>query len=121
MSIANLPRTHIKAKLKPPRHLKKPTKLWWCQVVSDFELEEHHVRILTLACEAWDRGVQARELLQKHGLTYIDQFEQPRPRPEVVIEKDCRTQFARLVRELALSEEGPESPRPPRLRYGGPK
>ena len=39
---------------KPPRHLKAPTKRWWKSVVDGYSLEPHHVRLLTLAAEAWD-------------------------------------------------------------------
>ncbi len=92
---------------KPPRHLKAPTKRWWTSVVDGYGLEPHHVRLLTLAGEAWDRCQQSREALQQHGLTYMDRFEQPRSRPEVAIERDSRIAFARLVRELALDAVDP--------------
>src|SRR5687768_8617710 len=100
---------------KPPKHLKPATAEWWLSVMRDYHLEPHHVRILTLAAEAWDRGVQAREALADKGLTYEDRFKQPRARPEVAIERDSRISFARLVRELALDIEEPESSRPPTI------
>lgn len=99
--------------MKAPTHLTKPTADWWESVASDYSLEPHHLRILTLAGEAWDRGVQAREALAKHGLTYVDRFKQPHARPEVGIERDSRIAFARLVRELALDIEEPGESRPP--------
>jgi phage terminase small subunit len=67
-----------------------------------FELDEHHLRLLTLACEAWDRAVQSRELIARHGLTYQDRFGCPKARPEVAIERDSRIAFARLLREIGL-------------------
>jgi len=86
-------------------------------VVDDFELEPHHVRLLTLAAESWDRCTQAREALAEHGLTYTDRFDQPRARPEVAVERDSRIAFARLVRELALDVDEPaEGSRPPGIR-----
>ena len=101
---------------KPPRHLKTPIKRWWKSVVDGYALEPHHVRLLTLAAEAWDRCQKIREALQEHGLTYMDRFNQPRSRPEVAIERDSRIAFARLVRELALDiEEPPEPSRIPQL------
>ena len=39
-----------------PKHLKKPTREWFESVMSQYELEEHHIRLLTLACEAWERA-----------------------------------------------------------------
>lgn len=101
---------------KAPKHLKPSTKKWYRQILEDYELESHHIKILTLAAEAWDRCQQAREILDKEGLTYIDRFGQPRARPEVAVERDSRIAFARLVRELCLDVDPPEEPdRPPRL------
>jgi phage terminase small subunit len=83
-------------------------------VVDRFELEEHHLKLLRLACEAWDRCQQAREALAEGGLTYLDRFEQPHARPEIAIERDNRIAFARLLREMALDVEPPAESRPPR-------
>jgi phage terminase small subunit len=80
-------------------------------------LEQHHIRLLTMAATTWDRAEQARSVLDKHGLTYLDRFDAPRARPEVAIERDCRTGFARLIRELDLDVEPPgEARRAPGLR-----
>lgn len=101
-------------KQKPPGHLSKQSKGWFSWVVSEFELEAHHIKLLTAACESWDRTQQARRRLKKYGLTYNDRFGQPRARPEVGIERDNRIAFARLLRELDLDVEGPREPgRPP--------
>lgn len=101
---------------KPPKHLPRETRAWWSSVVQDFELEPHHIRLLTLAAEAWDRCQQARAILAKHGLTYEDRFGQPTARPEVGIERDSRIAFARLLRELDLDVEPPRGgSRPPAL------
>ena len=104
---------------EPPEHLREPTKEWWRTTVADFELEDHHLRLLRLACEAWDRGQEAREALVEHGLTYEDRFLQPKARPEVAIERDSRLAFARLLRELALDVADPDHSRPPGLRGTG--
>jgi hypothetical protein len=52
-----------------PAYLQPVTRTWWEAVVSRWQLEEHHIRLLTLAGEAWDRGQQAREQLLQEGLT----------------------------------------------------
>ncbi len=52
-----------------PAHLRPATREWFRSVVADFELQPHHVRLLTLAAEAWDRGQQAREILEAEGIT----------------------------------------------------
>ena len=51
-----------------PAHLRPNTKAWWQSVHRDYDLEEHHSRLLTMACEAWDRACQAREILAKDGI-----------------------------------------------------
>lgn len=102
---------------KPPAHLCPPTRAWFEQVLADYALEPHHVRLLTLAAEAWDRCQEAREALTTNGLTFMDRFGAPHARPEVAIERDARLAFARLVRELDLDVDGPATPaRPPALR-----
>lgn len=105
---------------KPPAHLRKSTARWFKSVVEEYDLEPHHTRLLTLAAETWDRGQQAREVIDADGMTYLDRFEQPKPRPEIAIERDSRIGFARLIRELGLDVENPtETPRMPRTRdYG---
>jgi phage terminase small subunit len=91
-------------------------------VVAEFDLEHHHLRILRLACEAWDRGQEAREAVAEHGSVYVDRFGQPRARPEIAIERDARISFARLMRELALDVDGPdEAGRPPQTASATPQ
>jgi phage terminase small subunit len=97
----------------PPKHLSKPTQDFWKRTVDEFDLEEHHLRLLTLACESWDRGAMARQAIAKLGLTFNDRFGQPHARPEVAIERDSRIAFARLMRELSLDVVEPEDSRPP--------
>ena len=102
---------------KAPEHLREPTRVWFQQVLADYALEDHHFRLLQLAAEAWDRSQEAREALEKHGLTFLDRFGAPHARPEVAIERDSRIAFARLVRELDLDvEPPPQGSRPPGLR-----
>jgi len=114
-----------KTEAKAPKYLQKSTKRWWKSVISRWCLEDHHVRLLTLAAGAWDRAEQARELLAVHGLTYDDpKTGRPCSRPEIAVERDSRLAYARLVRELDLDLELPkEASKPPSLRSirGGKK
>ncbi len=103
--------------MKSPKHLRPGTRKWVRQVSEEFVLEEHHLRLLVLAGEAWDRCEQAREILGLESLTYLDRFGQPRARPEVSIERDSRIAFARLLRELDLDVEPPKAPGRPPGRY----
>ena len=101
-----------------PQHLAASTRKWVKSVCDNYELEDHQFHLLILAGEALDRSEQARLEIQANGMTFDDKAGQPKPRPEVAIELSCKDLFRRLLRELNLSEEIPES-RPPRLGYGG--
>ncbi|MBB2753352.1 UNVERIFIED_ORG: P27 family predicted phage terminase small subunit [Rhizobium aethiopicum] len=102
---------------KPPKHLDRTTAKWFKSVVDEWDLDDHHVRILTLACEAWDQVQTCREIIAINGHTYRDRFEQPKERPEVSIMHNARLAFARLVRELDLDfDGGTDTARPPALR-----
>ena len=100
---------------KPPKHLRAETRKWWLSVTEDYDLELHHLRLLSMAAETWDEYCAAREAIKKHGMTYADRFGQPKSRPEIAIERDCRIGFARLIRELGLDLGEPDEVRPPRI------
>lgn len=108
----------MKNKIRIPKHLSNDAKKLFKYVTESFELEQHHLHLLCLACEALTRAKQARKEIEKYGLTSVDRYGQVKMRPEVQIERDSRISFCRLIRELNLSEE-PEESRPPRLKYGG--
>ena len=89
-----------------PGHLRAPTRRWFSSVVRTFELDEHHLKLLGLAGEAFDRAEVAR-LALRDGLTFQDRFGTPRARPEVAISRNCMATFARLLKELGLDAELP--------------
>src|SRR5215216_2251325 len=99
----------------PPSHLSAGAAEWWRSVTVDYELEPHHLRLLQAACEAWDRCQQAREAVAADGLTFKDANGNLKANPAVAIERDSRTLFARLLRELDLDAEAPTDRRPPAL------
>ncbi len=53
--------------IRAPSHLAAATRRWWEQLHRDYQLEEHHSRLATLAAEAWDRGQEAREAMELMG------------------------------------------------------
>ena len=76
----------------------------------DYDLGEHHSRLLTMACEAWDRAVQAREILAKDGIVIGGREAAVRPHPCIAIERDARIAFARLIAQLNLDAEVTRGP-----------
>ena len=101
---------------EPPAHLRSETADWRRTVLDDFDLEALHMRLLRLDCECWDRCQQAREQLDRDGLTIATADGGLKAHPCVAIERDARLAFARLVRELDLDAGAPsEARRPPSL------
>jgi P27 family predicted phage terminase small subunit len=100
--------------MKAPRYLSKDAKSWWNSVNDEYALDQHHYKLLEMACSTWDRCTSARKVIDQFGATYVDRYGQPKSRPEVAIERDSRIAFARLVRELDLDFQG-SSDRPPAL------
>lgn len=99
-----------------PAHLAEPTRKWFLAVIRDYQLEEHHVRLLTLAGEAFDRATQARQLIERDGLVVPTGAEGGlKAHPAIAIERDSRLAFARLLRELDLDTDAPSETRPPAL------
>ena len=90
----------------PPAHLSPSARQWWQIVLDRYVLEEHHLRLLQLACEAWDRGQKARAQIDAEGLT-VAAREGVKPHPCIAIERDARLAVARLVRELDLDTTPP--------------
>jgi hypothetical protein len=57
--------------IKSPKHLLKEPASFFKHVMSEYTLDEHHVILLTRACEALDRVEQARDAIKKHGMTTV--------------------------------------------------
>jgi P27 family predicted phage terminase small subunit len=102
---ADVPSSPSRDLPQPPSHLSEDAQAWWREAVRDYALEAHHLKLLQAACEAWDRAQLAREAVVANGLTFTDSGGTIRANPAVAIERDARTLFARLVRELNLDEE----------------
>ncbi len=106
-----------KRRLKAPAHLTADAQAFWLDVAEGFELEDRHFRLLTLAAEALDRAAQARDAVAAHGLLIETGAGGLKPNPAVAIERDARTGFARLCRELDLDADAPfRDARPPAIR-----
>jgi phage terminase small subunit len=104
------------ATFKPPSYLKTETRNWMNYVLSEYSLDQHHFRLLTLAAEAWQTGQEARETIARDGPVYLDRFNAPRKHPSVSIQAEARIAFSKLIRELDLDVDPPATAsRPPAL------
>jgi phage terminase small subunit len=101
---------------KPPDHLSDPAKAWFSAIVTEFSMEsEAEWRLLEEAAGCVQRIDEARAAIQEHGLLIETGTGSWKPNPAVVIERDCRTLLARLLRELRLNGTELTENRPPRL------
>ncbi len=99
-----------------PGFLRPATRRWFNEVCENYELYPHHLRILTIAGQAWDRLTMAREALKKDGLFTKDRYGTVKQHPGVKVELDNMMLFIKAVRELGLDlEHNTETKRPPRL------
>jgi hypothetical protein len=62
---------------RPPAYLKPESRAWIDYVLSEYTLDQHHFRLLTLAAEAWETGQEARAAIAKHSAVYVDRFGAP--------------------------------------------
>jgi phage terminase small subunit len=77
----------MKNSLKAPSHLRPDTQAWWQSVHLEYDLAEHHAMLLRLACEAWDRCQEAREILTADGIIAGGREAGVRPHPCIAIER----------------------------------
>jgi phage terminase small subunit len=97
----------------PPAHLSERARYWWQEVLLQYELDAHHVLLLTAAAEELDTAEQAREVVQREGMSYLDRYKQVRPHPMLDVGRKARNSFRLLVRELGLDASAPAEPRIP--------
>jgi P27 family predicted phage terminase small subunit len=90
-----------------PAHLQPETREWWATIVSRYECQSHHLKLLQAAAESWDLYQKAKAVLDAEGLTYTDRWGQPTARPEVGIMRDAKLAFVRILRELNLTADEP--------------
>ena len=98
---------------KPPKFLSTKSKEFFREVINQYALEDHHIKILILACECLDQIETARLMIEKEGSYYINRFDEPRPHPALKEFKDNKLIFTRLLKQLDLDVE-------PRREVGRP-
>jgi P27 family predicted phage terminase small subunit len=105
----------MKGRPTPPAHLSRAGKALWSAIEAGYELEPHHVEVLTLFCEARDRAAAAQKIITAEGVITTDRFGQVKAHPAVAVKRDAEVTAARLLRELDLDRDPPPDTRVPRV------
>lgn len=99
-----------------PAHLAADGRRLWRRVQVEYQLDDAAGgELLRLACEALDRCAQARAILASQGLTIEGRFG-AKTHPAVAIERDSALRAARLLRELGVAVDAPDSRSPAKWR-----
>jgi len=89
-------------------HLQPQTQRWITDLVRNFTFEPVQLKLLILAGEAHERTNEARERIAKDGICIEDRFGQLKRHPAVQIERDSRSAFSKLMRQLKLDIDPPQ-------------
>ena len=92
---------------KPPKDLGAAGRRFWLRVVDegDVDLEPFHLDVLEQAARSLDRAEACRKQVDAEGLTIKDRFDQTKSHPLLSAERDARSAFRQLYRELGLDFE----------------
>ena len=98
------------------KHLSRSSRALYRRIQDDYELGEHHLRLLQLLCEALTRAEKAQALLDEGALMVTDRFGQLKPHPMIAVKRDAEIAASRLLRELDLDNDAVPDVRPPRIQ-----
>jgi len=96
------------------KNLGKQGRAFWKRVQADFAMEDaHDLERLTMAARCLDDIAEAEQQIEKDGPFVRDRYGQIKEHPAGKVIREHRIIFCRIVRELGLDLDIPES-RPPR-------
>lgn len=86
-----------------PAGLSKSSRRLYDQTLERFDFEPSDLALFVHALGALDRANQARTEINATGsLTVANRFGEIRPHPLLVVERDCRAQYATILKQLGL-------------------
>lgn len=89
-----------------PTHLEPATLMWAEYILTNWTLDEHHARLLQLACEAWDTSQRAHAIVAVEGMTVPTAAGGCKAHPLLAVAAAARAQFASLIAQLNLEDVG---------------
>ncbi len=87
----------------PPKHLEPSERALWRDLVAQFRFDDAaSLALLAAAMEARQRGRRCREAVDRDGESMLDRFQQLKPHPLLMAERDARSAFLAAMRQLNL-------------------
>jgi len=91
---------------KPPSNLSKPGKKLWKSLQAEYDIiDVAGLNYLTTGCRHFDRMEQARIAIAAEGPVIVDRFDQKKPHPSVLIERDSSASMLKCFRALNFDIE----------------
>ncbi len=89
--------------IEPPAHLSDRSKALWHEVVPRTAASPERLAVIQVALETLDRADQAREQLDREGLTFATETTGAvHVHPLVKVERDARSSFVRVWTSIGL-------------------
>ncbi|NLW84865.1 MAG: P27 family phage terminase small subunit [Phycisphaerae bacterium] len=79
-------------------------RLLYERTIETFELDQHHIETLKLACDTLDRIAAAQAALHRDGDIIKDRYNCPKAHPAQRMLESNKIIFSRLLRELRLDD-----------------
>ena len=96
-------KTPQKTDPRPPLSLSGAARKLWASIRDEYDIRDSGgLAVLTVACEAFDRMREAREVLAREGLVISNHRGELRAHPCTAIERDSRGQMLSAIRQLGL-------------------
>jgi P27 family predicted phage terminase small subunit len=93
-----------------PKHLSPSSRKLWAEILDRYELEAHHLAVLTKTLEARDRSEAARAVIERDGVLTTSRLGEVKAHPAIAIERDSRAAFLAGIKQLGLDLDGPPPP-----------
>lgn len=101
--------------MKTPKTLGKAGKKFWKTVLEEFTLSDaHDLERLQMACSCLDSINAAQGQIEQDGAFIADRYGAVKEHPAGKVVRENKVIFCRIVREMALDIEVPESRLPRR-------
>jgi P27 family predicted phage terminase small subunit len=93
-------------KYEAPDHLSAEAAEWWARIQAEYAIADNAgLLLLQSAMESFDSMREAQKAVDKHGVTYLDRYQQPKANPACAVVRDSRAQMLAALKQLNLDIE----------------